>query len=405
MSAELAAPSRWMRKLHAWPWLETAQTLARRFREDRLAITAASLTFTTLISLVPLVTVMLALFSAFPMFATMQELLQKYFLQTLLPDTARPLLGFITQFSNRASRLGVVGLVALVVSAIAMMLTIDRALNAVWRVKRPRPVSARVLLYWAAVTLGPLVVGVSLTATSYAVSASRGLIGEMPRGFGALVGTMEFLIEALGVAALFHYVPNTRVRWRHALIGGLFVAVCLTGGKRALSYYLGAVPTYSVIYGAFATVPIFLVWIFLGWVIVLFGAVIAAYAPLLGRKMRRWSEAPGAAFHLALVLLGQLAAARDRGQGGMSADGLARELGIDPLQTESTLEALVDLDWVGRLSAARSPRYVLLCDLAATSAEPLVSRLLLDPAPDLGPVWAHAGFERMTLADIVPAPQ
>lgn len=403
MSTEPAAPSRWLQRLQAWPWLETVQTLVRRFREDRLALTAASLTFTTLISLVPLVTVMLALFSAFPMFATMQELLQKYFLQTLLPDTARPLLGFIAQFSSRASRLGIVGLVALVISAIAMMLTIDRALNAVWRVKRPRSLSARVLLYWAAVTLGPLVVGVSLTATSYAVSASRGLVGDLPRGFGAVVGCVEFLIEALGVAALFRYVPNTRVRWRHALLGGLFVAVCLTGGKYALSYYLGVVPTYSVIYGAFATVPIFLVWIFLGWVIVLVGAVIAAYAPLLGRKMRRWSEAPGAAFHLALVLLGELAAARGRREGGMSADTLARVLGIDPLQTEPVLDALVRLDWVGRLSEARSPRYVLLCNLAETPAEPLVSRLLLDPAPDLAPLWQRAGFARMVLADIVPA--
>ena len=392
-----------MRSLHAWAWLETLQTLVRRFREERLALTAGSLTFTTLISLVPLVTVMLALLSAFPMFSTMQVLLQKYFLQTLLPDTARPLLGFITQFSNRASRLGMVGLIALAMSAIAMMLTIERALNAVWRVKKPRPIGSRVLLYWAAITLGPLVVGVSLTATSYAVSASRGLVGDLPRGFGAAVATVEFLIEVVGVAALFHFVPNTRVRWRHALLGGLFVAICLTAGKRALSYYLGSVPTYSVIYGAFATVPIFLVWIFLGWVILLLGAVIAAYAPLLGHKIRRWREVPGAGFHLALVLLGELAAARDRGAGGLSLDALARAVGIDPVQAEPLLEVLVELDCIGRLSEPGNRRYVLLCDLATTLAEPLVARLLLDPAPDLGPVWQRAGFARMTLAEIVPA--
>ena len=403
MSAATPAPARWVLALQSWPWHETLQTLVRRFREDRLAMTAGSLTFTTLISLVPLITVMLALFSAFPMFATMQGLLQKYFLQTMLPDTARPLLGFIAQFSTRASRLGIVGLIALVVSAIALMLTIDRALNAIWRVRKPRPIGQRVLVYWAAVTLGPLVVAVSLAATSYAVSASRGLVGDMPRGFGVAVGTVEFLIEAIGVAALFHYVPNTWVRWRHALLGGVFVAICLTGAKHALSYYVGAVPAYSAIYGAFATLPIFLVWIFLGWVIVLLGAVIAAYAPLLGRRMRRWTEAPGGRFHLALVLLHQLAEARREGRGGLGGEALALTIGVDPLQTDPLLDLLVELDWVGRLAESRSRRYVLLCDLATTSAEPLVARLLLDPSPDLGPLWQRAGFDRMTLGEIVPA--
>ena len=403
MTTPVEAPGRWLRALQGWPWIETADTLVRRFREDRLALTAGSLTFTTLISMVPLITVMLALFSAFPMFATMQDVLSKYFLQTLLPDTARPVVGFITQFSSRASRLGIVGLVALVVSALAMMLTIDRALNAIWRVRKPRRITQRVLVYWAAVTLGPLVVAVSLAATSYAVSASRGLVGDMPRGFGAVVAAIEFVIEALGVAALFHFVPNTWVRWRHALAGGFFVAVCLTGGKRALSYYFGAVPTYSVIYGAFATLPIFLVWIFLGWVIVLLGAVIAAYAPLIGKRMRRWQDVPGAQFHLALVVLGRLGQARREGRSGLTASALADSIGTDPLQTDPLLEVLVDLDWVGRLAEPDNARYVLLCDLATTPAEPLLARLLLEPSPELAAVWQRAGFDRMKLAEIVVA--
>ena len=184
MTEPLAA-ERWIAAVQAWPWLTTAETLARRFREDRLALTAGGLTFTTIISLVPLITVMLALFSAFPMFASLQEALQRYFLQTLVPDTiAKPVLGAISQFSLRASRLGLVGLIALFVSALAMMLTIDRALNAIWRVRKPRRIAQRVLVYWAAVTLGPLIFAVSLTATSYALSVSRGLVGAMPRGLG-----------------------------------------------------------------------------------------------------------------------------------------------------------------------------------------------------------------------------
>ena len=389
----------------AWPWLVGLETLALRFREDRLALTAGGLTFATVISLVPLLTVMLALFSAFPMFATLQVALQKYLLQTLLPDTiVRPVMGAITEFSMRASRLGAAGLVALVVSALAMMLTIDRALNTIWRVRKRRRIGQRIAIYWAAVTLGPLFFAISLSATSYAASASRGLLGELPRGLGAAVSTFDFLLETFAVAALFHYVPNTVVRWRHAILGGVFVAICLTLGKRALTAYFGAVPTYALVYGAFATVPIFLIWIYLSWVIILLGAVIAAYAPLVGKPVARWPDAPGVEFHLGLVVLAELAAARLIGRGGLDADGIAAAIGIDPLQVGPVLDSLVDLDWVGRLDERGGARYVLLCDPETTPAEPLVALLLLDPAPDLSLAWKRAGFATMRLAELLPSP-
>ncbi len=388
--------------MQAWPWLTTARTLLLRFREDRLALTAGSLTFTTIISLVPLITVMLALFSAFPMFAALQESLQRYFLQTLVPEAiARPVMGAIGQFSMRASRLGAFGLVALIFSALAMMLTIDRALNAIWRVRTPRRIAQRVLIYWAAVTLGPLIFAVSLTATSYALTVSRGLVGGLPRGIGMAVASLEFLLEGIGVAALFHYVPNTFVRWRHALVGGAFVATCMVLGKRALTAYFGAVPTYALVYGAFATLPIFLIWIYLSWVIVLLGAVIAAYAPLVGKRLARWPDGPGADFHLALVVLGQLAVARHDGRRGIEDEDIAAAIGIDPLQVEPVLAALVDLDWVGRLQEPKGARYVLLADPATTRAEPLIARLLLDPAPDLEPTWKRAGFDSVRLAELL----
>jgi len=399
---EPLAAERWIAAVQAWPWLTTARTLARRFREDRLALTAGGLTFTTIISLVPLITVMLALFSAFPMFSSLQDALQRYFLQTLVPDTiAKPVLAAISQFSLRASRLGLVGLVALFASALAMMLTIDHALNAIWRVRKPRPIAQRVLVYWAAVTLGPLIFAVSLTATSYALSVSHGLVGAMPRGLAVAVATGEFLLEGLSVALLFHFVPNTFVRWRHALIGGLFVAVCIAAGKRALTAYFGAVPTYSMVYGAFASLPIFLVWIYLSWVIVLLGAVIAAYAPLVGKRLARWPHAPGSDFHLALVVIGQLVAARDDGRRGLEADDIAQAIGIDPLQVDPVLDALVELDWVGRLEEPKGARYVLLCDPATTRAEPLIAKLLLDPAPDLEATWKRAGFDAVRLGELL----
>ena len=214
-----------LQTLRTWPWYETMRTLRLRFRDDRLGQTAGSLTFTTLIALVPLLTVMLAIFTAFPMFASFQDALQKYFLQSLVPDSiAKPVLGALTQFSSKAHKLGGAGLIVLVISALALMLTIDRTLNAVWRVRKPRPIAQRVLVYWAAITLGPLVLGVSLSLTSYAISASRGLVGTMPGGVRLLLDIVEFSLLAATMAGLFHYVPNTHVRWRHAAAGGLFVA-------------------------------------------------------------------------------------------------------------------------------------------------------------------------------------
>ncbi len=394
--------ARVLKRLQAWPWLGTALTLFERFREDRLALTAGSLTFTSVISLVPLATVMLALFSAFPIFSTLQETLQRYFVANLFPDTiAKPVLGAITQFSARANRLGLVGLVVLLISAIALMLTIDRALNAIWRVRRPRPIAQRVLLYWSALTLGPLLLGVSLTATSYAVSVARGYGQIAPQGFGVVIAVLEFVTIALGMGALFHYVPNTRVRWRHALIGGLFVAFGIAGAKRLLALYFSTVPTYNMIYGAFATVPIFLIWIYLSWVLVLLGAVLAAYAPVAGTRLKRWPATTGSRFRLALAMLRTLHQAEQTGAHGLSGERLSHALATDPLQVEPLLDTLVAIDWVGRLDESGEARYVLLADPAKTLAEPLLAALLLDPSPDLGPFWKEARFDQLRLADLL----
>ena len=227
--------------LRTWPWLDTLRTLRQRFREDRLGLTAGSLTFTTLIALVPLVTVMLAIFTAFPMFSSFQGALETYFLQNLVPDNiAKPVLRELTRFAAKANRLGAVGLLVLGATALALMLTIDRTLNAIWRVRKPRPIAQRVLVYWAALTLGPLVLGMSLSMTSYALSASRGLVGVMPGTVSVLLNLVEFGLLMAAIAGLFHYVPNTAVRWRHAWAGALFVAAGFEVAKKALGWYVGA---------------------------------------------------------------------------------------------------------------------------------------------------------------------
>ena len=390
-------------ELSHFPWRDSAITLRNRFREDRMGLTASSLTFTTSIALVPFFTVALAVFTAFPMFSKLQGALQAWLVKSLIPDNiARQVLGYLTQFSGQASKLGVAGLAVLLVTAIALILTIDRTLNGIWRVRKPRPLAQRVLIYWAAMTLGPLVLAASLAVTSYVVSASSGLVGDLPFSLRFLLDVAQFFLVAGGMAALYRYVPNTHVQWAHAFIGGLFVAAGLEIGKKVLGIYLTAVPTYSLVYGAFAALPILLVWIYVSWVIVLMGAVITAYLPsLLGGATRRGS-AHGWYFQLAIEALQHLDKARGTARMGLSASQLDELLEVDGLQLEPVLETLVDLDWIGQLNDAQGAaesRYLLLVDPDATLLAPLMQQLLLDRAPSVHNLWEKASWRRLRLRD------
>ncbi len=389
--------------LRTWPWFDTLRTLRQRFREDRLGLTAGSLTFTTLIALVPLVTVSLAVFTAFPMFSGFETSLEKYFLQNLVPDSiARPVMRSLTQFASKARGVGTVGLLLLLATALAMVFTIDRTLNAIWRVQRPRPLAQRVLVYWAGLTLGPLVLGVSLSLTSYALSASKGLVTAMPGGVSLLLELVQFLMFAGAAAGLFHYVPNTAVRWSHAWAGGLFVAIAFEGAKKGLAWYVDSVPTYSAVYGAFATVPILLLWIYLGWVIMLLGAVIAAYAPSLQMRVVARELTPGWRFELALTVLRRLQAARAGPHHGLSLVALGEGLRADPLQLEPIVDLLAAIDWVSRLDEGSRSRHVLLCDPARTPLAPLVERTLLQPGEATRVVASR--LAQMTLAEALALP-
>ena len=393
-----------LQTLRTWPWFDTLRTLRRRFREDRLGLTAGSLTFTTLIALVPLVTVMLAVFTAFPMFSGFEGALEKYFLQNLVPESiARPVLRSLTMFASKARGMGTLGLLLLVVTAMALVMTIDRTLNAIWRVRKPRPYAQRILIYWAGLTLGPLALGVSLSLTSYALSASRGFVAALPGGVAVLLELVQFWLFAAATASLFHYVPNTQVRWRHAWAGGLFVALGFELAKKGLAWYVESVPTYSMVYGAFATLPIFLLWIYLGWVIMLLGAVIAAYAPSLQMRVASVARTPGWQFELALAVLQRLHAARQGPQRGLSLVDLAEGLRTDPLQLEPLLELLAEIDWVSRLDEGNGARHVLLCEAASTPLQPLVDRTLLAPGAASRNFRLRAGLADLTLAQALAA--
>jgi membrane protein len=391
--------------LPRFPWKSTALTLGERFREDRLGLTASSLTFTTTIALVPFFTVALAVFTAFPMFSKLQGAVQAWLVQSLIPDAiARQVLGYLTQFAGKASRLGAVGLAVLFVTALALVLTIDRTLNSIWRVKRPRPLAQRVLIYWAVMTLAPLLLGASLSMSSYVISASRGLVAAMPGAIQVLLDVIEFVLLVAGLTALYRFVPNTPVRPGHALAGGLFAATGIEIARRLLALYLAKVPTYSAVYGAFATVPILLVWIYVAWVIVLFGAVIAAYLPSLVAGTRRRGGGHGWQFQLALEVLRELHGARTSARRGLSAPQLSAALELDALQLEPVLETLVALDWIGRVNEVEDQegtRYILLADVHATAVEPLMRHLLLPHSEATAKLWKSGQLSSIYLKDVI----
>jgi len=394
----------WLREIASIPWRSTALTLRERFREDQLGLTAGSLTFTTTIALVPLITVALAVFTAFPMFAKFQDVLQKWLIESLVPDNiARQVLGYLNQFAGKASRLGVAGLTILLGTALALVFTIDRTLNRIWRVRKRRPFAQRVLIYWAAVTLGPLLLGASLSITSYAISTSKGLVGGMPGGLNLLLDVLQFAMVAGGTAATFYFVPHTQVRWGHAWIGGFFVSAGMELARKGLAIYLGMVPTYSAVYGAFATVPILLVWIYTVWVIVLLGAALTAYLPSLLDGVPRRSLGPGWQFQLGLEVLQMLDAARQGDARGLTLSHMRRALRVDSQRLEPVLEALSSLDWVGQLeepaAASGEARHVLLADLNTTVLEPWMHRTLLAPDEVTANLWKIGRWRTTTVRE------
>ena len=394
--------------LSHFPWRDTLLTLRDRFREDRMGLTASSLTFTTTIALVPFFTLALAVFTAFPIFLKMQLVLQSWLIESLIPDSiARQVLGYLTQFSRQANKLGAAGLGILLVTATALILTIDHTLNSIWRVKKPRPIAQRVLIYWSAITLGPMLLAASWALTSSVLAAASGWIGALPFSLRFSLVLLQFVLVAAGLAALYHFVPNTDVKWSHAWVGGLFAAAGMELAKKALTLYLSSVPTYSMIYGAFATLPILLVWIYVAWVIVLMGAVIAAYLPSLLAGVARRGGGHGWQFQLALEVLQRLSTPSGSTQRGRSASNLAQALQIDVLQLELVLETLAELGWVGQLvpdtaaGADGASNYILLADPSQTPLEPLMQRLLLEKTDSTMPLWQQANWSALRLRDVL----
>ena len=327
-----------------------------RFKLDRCTQVAASLTFTTLLSLVPLITIGLTVIAAFPVFSQFINELKIFLLTNMVPESAGKIITvYMQQFAESAARLTALGIALLAVTAILMMFTIENAFNAIWRVSRPRPLVNRFLVYWAALTLGPVLIGVSLSLTSYLVSLSLGWVAQI-QGLTVLsLKLIPVLFTTLAFFLLYLTLPSRYVPRLHALLGGTAAALMFEGMKRIFAFYITNLPTYNLVYGAFASFPIFLLWLYCSWLVILLGAVITAALSHWKGGAWRLRQSPEQQFRDALRVLRVLYVAHQRGE----AVNLARLRGVIPLgldHLEDMLERMADAHLVQKVAG---PEYVL----------------------------------------------
>jgi membrane protein len=257
-----------------------ALTVWRRFGRDRCSRVAGALAFTTVLAIVPLTAVSFAVLSVFPVFESWMTRINNFVYGNFVPAAGDVVNRYLQQFSANAGRLTIWGLLFLLATAVMLIATIEKAFNDIWHVRRQRKLTRRIIAYWAVITLGPALIGASLTVTSYLVSLpmfARELAasGARPTALSIVPVVFEFAAFVL----LYTAVPNCAVRLRHAALGGVIATVLFEIAKRGFAVFVTSFATYRAIYGAVAALPVFLIWIYLSWVVTLLGAQVTAALP------------------------------------------------------------------------------------------------------------------------------
>ncbi|MCW8834864.1 MAG: YihY family inner membrane protein [Rhodospirillales bacterium] len=405
------------RDFAAYVWL--------RFQADSCLRIAASLSYTSLLALVPLAAIAFAILSAFPAFKGVKAEIQNYVLSNFMPETGEALQSYLDGFLANTGNLTALGTIGLAVTAVMLLNTITGAMNTIFRVERRRGLVARLMLFWTLLTLGPLLLGASFTLSGYIFALTQWAGADHAfTGFGGWVTRLLPSLMLLGVLILFYmFIPNRRVRFRDALAGAVVAAVVFSVLRKGFGLYMAGGTTYQTLYGALATIPVFLVWMYLTWSVILLGAVLTAgLGDWRGLKSERalgeWIKGtPGARLDLAMLLLSRLAMAAKMGGGvslgtlveGLEAPDGAADTVLMEMQNAGFVEATMKEEWVLARDPSSASIYELAraldltCDLSNYTPpgnEPWRQRLSALARQAEG---AHENVLNVTLAEIMEA--
>lgn len=362
-------------------WLEFWRFLLQRFLADRGANNAAALTYTTLFAVVPMMTVTFSMLSAIPAFQGTGEQIQSFVFRNFVPSAGETVQQYLQDFTAQARQLTWIGVLLLAVTAFLMLVTIEKAFNVIWRVRQPRRGVSSFLLYWAILSLGPILLGAGFAISTYVTSLSLISGPDALIGAQTLLGFMPLLFSVAAFTLLYATVPNARVPLPHALLGGLFAAVLFEVAKALFGLYVRLFPGYQLIYGAFATVPLFLLWIYLSWLIVLFGAELVCNLGSSHHWRRRGMPR-------LLVVLGILRVFHQRQQSGLKVRHRDVQRQGWPLPEHEWEEVLEFLERQQLVAPTAAGAWVLSRDLAHYSLQQLLSHSPW-PLPRLGQLPEH----------------
>ena len=358
----------------------------RRFNADGCFAASGALSYTTLISLVPLAVIALGSLSSFPIFAPVRDQLLGLVLENFVPSIGAQAAWWFRTFADSATKTTAIGAAGIAATSILLLVTVEDQLNLIWRVTAPRPWVQRLLAYWTLITLGPILIGVSLSLSTYFEIAARqagfgqeALIGLASSWFNGLARAVPALLEFVALTLLYGLIPNCAVRWRDGALGAVIATLAIEILKVAFTIYISATSFYSTVYGALAIIPIFLFWMYISWMAVLLGAVVAAALPNW-RIDQRIGKVPGGGvwLGLSLALIGALARAQRRGK-TRSTPALAAELGVATTVIDEHIKPLAAAGFAahtesGRWVLAWSPETATLHDLYEALHLPLAGR-------------------------------
>ena len=399
----------------------------RRFNADGCFAASGALSYTTLVSLVPLAAIALGSLSAFPIFAQVHDQLLALMFRNFVPSIGEQAAYWFSTFTNSAAQATAIGVVGIAATGILLLVTVEDQLNLIWRVTSARPWGQRVLAYWALITLGPLLVGISLSLSTYfEIAARQAGFGQQAAQWIAsgwlhgLARTVPALLEFIALNLLYWLIPNCAVRWRDGAVGALIATVAIEILKVGFTVYIGAMSYYQTVYGALAAIPIFLLWMYISWMAVLLGAVVAAALPHWRIDERLAKVSPGGIhLGLSLALIAALNRAQRHGR-SVTTVALAANLGVATTVIDEHLKPLAAAGFVahtqgGNWVLAWNPEAATLRDLYRALHLPFAAAWIgqggigqrtapwqRQAAPALERIAeAEAGAMRLTVAELI----